>query len=233
MSYANGPRIVTSGLVLYMDAGNSKSYPGTGTAWNDLSGNGNNGTLTNGPTYSSDNKGSIVLDGSNDYITCGNNSSLNITGNITISFWIKLLVTNKNQTVVHKDNQYTLNFGYQGPLPGANLSYADSSHWSYINFGYHGSFLANNWYNIIAIRSSNNVTIYANNILIISKTFGSAITVPATTYNCVVGGYANASSAPTENYTNANISMVSIYNRALSSSEVSQNFNATKGRFGL
>lgn len=67
MSYHNGPRIVTDGLVLYLDAGNSKSYTGSGTVWNDLSGNGNNGTLINGPTYSSLNKGSINFDGINDH----------------------------------------------------------------------------------------------------------------------------------------------------------------------
>ena len=62
-----GPRIVTDGLVLCLDAGNSKSYPGSGTAWNDLSRNGNNGTL-NGPTFNSADRGSIVFDGTNDYV---------------------------------------------------------------------------------------------------------------------------------------------------------------------
>jgi hypothetical protein len=65
--YANGPKIVTDGLVLCLDAANRKSYPGTGTAWNDLSGNGNNGTLVNGPTFSSANGGNLSFDGTNDY----------------------------------------------------------------------------------------------------------------------------------------------------------------------
>ena len=64
-----GPEIAESGLVLALDAGNLKSYPGSGTTWTDLSGGGNTGTLTNGPTYSSANGGSLVFDGTNDYIS--------------------------------------------------------------------------------------------------------------------------------------------------------------------
>ena len=66
MAIIDGPRIPTSGLIFYLDAANTRSYPGSGTTWTDLSGNGNTGTLTNGPTYSSANGGQIVFDGSND-----------------------------------------------------------------------------------------------------------------------------------------------------------------------
>ena len=87
---AHGPSIITQGLVLALDAADRNSYPGTGTAWTDLSGNGNNGTLTNGPTYNSANGGSIVFDGSNDYVNFSYNSSLNIGGlNITLSSWVR------------------------------------------------------------------------------------------------------------------------------------------------
>ena len=72
MAYSNGPKIVTDGLVLCLDAANSKSYPGTGTAWNDLSGNGNNGTLINGVGYNSNNGVSLVFDGVNDYANISN-----------------------------------------------------------------------------------------------------------------------------------------------------------------
>ncbi len=67
MSFNYSPRIITDGLVLYLDAANTRSYPGSGTAWNDLSRSGNNGTLVNGPTFNSANLGSIVFDGTNDY----------------------------------------------------------------------------------------------------------------------------------------------------------------------
>ena len=76
MALAHSPRIVTDGLVLALDAGNAKSYPGSGTAWTDLSGNSNNGTLTNGSTYSSVDGGAIVFDGSDDYVVSSNNTNI-------------------------------------------------------------------------------------------------------------------------------------------------------------
>jgi hypothetical protein len=86
MALAHSPSIVTSGLVLCLDAANPKSYPGSGTTWTDLSGNGNNGTLVNGPTYSSVNGGSIVFDGSNDYISTA--YSIGTVSQQSISCWI-------------------------------------------------------------------------------------------------------------------------------------------------
>jgi hypothetical protein len=85
-----GPEINESGLVLCLDAGNTKSYPGSGTTWTDLSGNGNTGTLVNGPTYSSANGGSIVFDGSNDYIQTNFNYSLTSSNTeFTCAAWYK------------------------------------------------------------------------------------------------------------------------------------------------
>ena len=108
MSYSKGPRIVTDGLVLYLDAGNSKSYPGTGTVWNDLSGNNNNGTLVNGPTFSSANKGSIVFDGVNDGCNINNNSFINPTNAITFGAIVNLSGYGSNYApIIFKQNNYT------------------------------------------------------------------------------------------------------------------------------
>ena len=85
MASAAGPNITTDGLVLHLDAANTNSYPGSGTTWTDISGKGHNGTLDNGPTFSSDNKGCIVLDGTNDYISTINLSSFTT---FTIQMWI-------------------------------------------------------------------------------------------------------------------------------------------------
>ena len=88
MGFYRGPNIVKDGLVLHLDAANYKSYPGSGTTWSDLSGNGNNGTLTNGPTFDSGNRGSIVFDGSNDFVYLSNPSSLAFgTGDFSIEIW--------------------------------------------------------------------------------------------------------------------------------------------------
>jgi len=84
MGLSHSPRIVTNGLVLCLDAGNRQSYPGSGTTWTDLSGNGKNGTLTNGPTYTSANVGAIVFDGVDDYVSC---SASNILNNFSYDIW--------------------------------------------------------------------------------------------------------------------------------------------------
>ena len=76
MGFGNGPRIVSNGLVLALDAADKNSYPGSGITWRDVSGNNNNGTLTNGPTFDSSNGGSIVFDGTNDFVT-GSIGSIN------------------------------------------------------------------------------------------------------------------------------------------------------------
>ena len=86
MAISYNPSSVTSGLVLCLDAGNTKSYPGSGTTWTDLSGNGNTGTLTNGPTYSSANGGSFVFDGTDDYASISGSITVS---EVTFSVWLK------------------------------------------------------------------------------------------------------------------------------------------------
>ena len=87
MAFNYSPKIVTDGLVLYMDAANSKSYVSGSTTWNDISRSGNNGTLINGPTFNSSNGGSIVFDGTNDYVNLSDSDNWFYTGNFTIEFW--------------------------------------------------------------------------------------------------------------------------------------------------
>ena len=85
MALSHSPKIVTDGLVLCLDAGDGKSYGGSGTTWTDRSVNSNNGTLTNGPTFDSSNGGSIVFDGSNDYTSF----SATKTAECTFAVWAK------------------------------------------------------------------------------------------------------------------------------------------------
>ena len=89
MGFYRGPKIITEGLSFYLDAANPKSYPGTGTSWKDLSNSGGNGTLTNGPTFDSGNKGSIDFDGTDDYITLSS-SLIPSTDDWTWSCWFNL-----------------------------------------------------------------------------------------------------------------------------------------------
>ena len=91
MARRYNPRIVTDGLVLALDAGNTKSYPGSGTTWTDLSGNGNNGSLLNGTGYSSDNLGVLSLDGTNDYIDSYDDADVFVDDNsLTVSIFVNI-----------------------------------------------------------------------------------------------------------------------------------------------
>ena len=85
MGISRGKSIVTDGLILYLDAANKKSYPGSGTVWSDLSGNANTGTLTNGPTFDSSNNGSINFDGTDDLVECSSISSTNFTNSVRMN----------------------------------------------------------------------------------------------------------------------------------------------------
>jgi hypothetical protein len=103
MASIGGPNIVTDGLVLALDAANTKSYPGSGTVWKDLSGNGNNGTLINGPTFDTGNLGSIEFDGVDDWTSFGNILNTG-TSDFTISAWVKSTstATGNNNGIVYK-----------------------------------------------------------------------------------------------------------------------------------
>jgi hypothetical protein len=93
MAYFHSPRIVTDGLVLALDAANTKSYPGSGTTWSDLSGNSNNGELVNGITYDDTNLGSLVFDGVDDYVQITKVPSIDFTptSSFTMMVWAKVL----------------------------------------------------------------------------------------------------------------------------------------------
>jgi hypothetical protein len=215
-----GPNIVKDSLKLYTDAGSPNSfYNKTGTTWNDISGNGNNGTLTNGPTFDSNNGGSIVFDGVDDIVNFGPFSLL--TGsNFSLSFWVKLNVNVITQVPIAKDNQFSIGFF------NSQISYADGSNWNYSAFGYYGTFNASTWYNIVAVKNNTNVTLYSNSSVVTSQSFGGSVTGNAN--NFYLGAYAGNSS-----YFGGNISSMYIYNKSLTSNEVIQNYNVQKTRFGL
>jgi hypothetical protein len=219
--------IITDGLVLNLDAGNPLSYPGTGTTWTDLSGNNNNGTLINGPTFDSANGGSIVFDGTNDYVS---SFPIQISGNgsKTVSCFFKI------NTTIRSGLCGTRNFD-TGPngwvlcvnrTTSGNLSYFHTS----------GSILeiaagisTNTWYNACVTYdvSTAIATLYLNGIIIGSPAT-SFTTINSSSFNGVIGA-----EAVNGGFLNGNIAQTLIYNRALSSTEVLQNYNATKNRYGL
>ena len=218
MATLYSPKIVSDGLVLCLDAANPKSYIGSGTTWNDLSGNSNNGTLTNGPAFNSENGGSIVFDGTNDYVNLPY-LLLSASQDFTINIWIK----------ANSHGAGTIFCNY--PAGNLQLVYGTSNMgmWLNNNSTYLDSpateFTTNPVFFTAQRIGGNETRVYLNAIL--KKTGASTSTIGSVS-NFRMGTNTNGS----EVY-NGNIAQVSIYNRALSTSEVLQNFNATKARFGL
>jgi len=219
-----------NGLILALDAGNTKSYPGSGTAWTDLSGRGNTGTLTNGPTYSSANGGSIVFNGSTQYLSPTGLTDAFWQGNWTASFWVKFntIDTGNNGST----DKTLLQHGTSTTRQGLHLTQRNTR----IFFGLYADDLSGTiilttetWYNVVF--TLNNTTyakqIYMNQNLNASGTGAGAYV--GTGNNARIGG-------PVLNfglYFNGFIPSCSFYNRALSAAEVSQNFNATRSRYGI
>lgn len=215
-----GPQIVKNGLVLSLDAADKNSYPGSGTNWNDLSGNGNNGTLTNGPTFSSANGGSIAFDGINDYVS-GNLTSLN---DWSINIWYYSLdITTKNVYYPVSGTSTSNGLGF-----GGNFNVTTQNRWYFFdgtNVLSHANpnIVINKWYNLVVTKNSTSYNLYTNSSLSLSTT-GTNLTL--TQYNLGRRG-------DDFWYVNGRIACVLFYNRAITSIEVLQNYNATKSRFGL
>ena len=218
MAFNYSPKIITDGLVLYLDAANTRSYPGSGTVWSDLSRGGNNGTLTNGPTFNSGNGGSIVFDGSNDYILLPN-GILSGTGNFTVNQWIKSNSTNYGTTFGNFPSgnlQIIYGINYIGMYLDNSTAYVSSPN----------SIYTQNIIMITALRSGTTTYFYINGIL--QKTGSSSSTIGNTNSTFRIGtNTINSEAFP------GNIYNTQIYNRALSAQEIQQNYNATKGRYGL
>ena len=221
-----GPNIVTEGLVLALDAGNKKSYPGSGTTWTDLSGQGNNGTLQNGPTFDSGNNGSIVFDGVNDYISI-ESISLN-SANITAISWVYLnsFYESQNSTIgIHIDGGTNGGFRVyaKSSLTGVWMRYSNGNATSISS---NNTLPLNKWFQITFISDGQTGKIYLNENVFLSGTFSNTpvnVNGSAWISRFSGGGY----------YLVGNTSTSLLYNRALTPQEVQQNYNATKSRFGL
>ena len=220
--------IVQQGLVLNLDAGNPYSYAGAGTTWYDVSGTGNNGTLTNGPTYSKNNNGVITLDGIDDYITCANNTSLQITSALTLEIWFYNTAAVDGLGMIVKgplSSDYDYMLYLSGNSTTAYFYKKDSG--GGIHYGGTTLSLLNRWLHIVVTHTSGGVyTMYANGVAIDSAGFSNS-TIRSTSNPLFIGAGWNP------DYFYGNIGETRIYNVALSAAQVLQNYNATKGRFGL
>jgi hypothetical protein len=232
MALFHSPRIVTNGLVLYLDAGNQKSYSGSGTTWTDLSGNGNNGTLVNGVGYNSGNFGSLVFDGVDDNVNVGN-TSLIISpsqSSITVNCWVRTNVINEYKKIFVNVN------ASQGPpgLTGIYFSIGPVPFHTYFgvttNVGQKNAVFTqhistSNFTNLCGTYNGSSIKLYLNGNLVATESHSGNIGTGGITR---ISGYDNNGES-----WNGNIAQVSVYNRELTASEIQQNFNATRGRFGI
>lgn len=226
--------IVRNGLVLHLDAAQNLSYPRSGTIWRDLTANNNNGTLTNGPTFNSLNKGSIVFDGVNDYVLTANNIGISGAQARSIDVWFYL----NNSTTRNVLCSWGAFFASRLcnleliPIAGAIYPYFVG----FNNDAYAAQAIPiNTWVNIILTYGGGNLNaetgmkIYVNGF---SKSliFPNSV-LPINTANTRVSiGYEFAG---LRNPMNGRISNVKIYNRVLTAAEILQNYIATKSRFNL
>lgn len=215
-------KIVTDGLVLYVDASQLRSYSGTGTTWTNLISNVNNGTLTGTPGFSNTNGGNFTFNGSTQYVDCGNNVSLQITQG-TISAWIKSTTNDTTyRAIIVKQSNYGI-FIKSGVLVaydwGNNLERASAT-----------NIIDGNWKNVVMTFTTNTGTPSNNAILYVNGSAVLTTTIKWSNNNIQVFlGYGNFSGQ----VLNGSMANALIYNRTLSSTEVLQNYNVTKTKFGL
>ena len=213
--------IVKDGLVLDLDAGKRDSYPGTGTAWNDISGFRNNSTLTNGPTFNNYKTGSIVFDGVDDYVLVPNISIG--TKTFTIDTWFKMNGNQVNNAAIFSVNAIGSSSNLQISFNSSNqlLYFYDGSTF----IGFTTSFSFNVWYNVMVTKDTN------NNI----RTYVDGVQTNSINYN---GNYSFTEqirvgiNRANDAYFKGNIPISRLYvNKFLSDTEVLQNYNATKVRY--
>lgn len=230
-----GPKIVNNGLVLALDASDRNSYSGSGSTWNDLSGNRYNGTLTNGPTFSAANGGSIVLNGTNQHVAINYNTNLNPSTNVSVSIWARLTVSDSNirnpiELSASADELYWIflradlspkRWGWG--VRQSNNTYAETT-----SNATNPSI--NTWYNLTLVANSSTglVSLYINGALDGSVAYNGTLKQNASAVLSI-----GSDPGAARRYWQGNVSNAQIYNRALTATEVLRNYNATKTRFGL
>ena len=225
MGLGHSPAVVSEGLVFYFDPINTRSYAGTGLTGFNLIDTSINGSFLNGPVYDAANKGSIYFDGVDDYIDFGSSTIFKLLDNFTLSVWVK--------SSVYGDRAILGNFGPSTDYSGFNLNIQPSNKFAFLTgsaatatYLYsNDTFALNTWYHLTAVRQNGTNYLYVNGV-------GQSST------NSQVVKYSNQNfyfakwySNLTGFYHNGNIASAAFYNKALSSTEILQNYNATKKRF--
>lgn len=245
-----GDNVVTDNMVVYLDAGNNSSYSGSGTSWNDISGNSNNFTLTNGPTYSSSDGGAIVFDGTNDFAISATNASFFAFGTNTdysYGVWAKMDSTDNTESLLScgtdqgggTQNSFQLDF--EGTNTRIRHLFRDGGSQGQKNFTLLGSsgLVGTGWVYVMVVndRSENQLKVYVN---------GTSHSDSDTIYGTATDVHNFANNVDTTGefkigvnrggvaFIDGRVAQVHIYKgKALTDSEVLQNYNASKSRYGL
>jgi hypothetical protein len=224
---------VTDGLILNLDAGNPYSYysPTSGTTWTDVSGSGNNGTLTNGPVYSN---GAITFDGVDDYASISGLANTHSSSSLTLEAWVTV------------GNSYSYYAGIFGKGTSDNdeeycLLYNKFSNKIYMDVGNSGgpyidatyTLALNTVYHIVGthVRTGgvSTLTIYVNGSFVSNTTAANTNPVNVNSYSTTIGSrFQNGVSS-----WNGKIYNTKIYNKVLSQEEITQNYSALRGRYGV
>ena len=225
----------TQGLNLHIDAGNSASYPGSGTTWNDLSGS-NHGTLTNGPLFSAGNGGSIVFDGIDDVISFGNILNMGLSS-WTISCWVKFDGGSGLMGIIGKTSYRSYEGRYSIYIDNNNLiAFFQPGVSSMIISIPLTPYLDNKYHNLtLTINRSSMMYLYVDGVIVGTPVDVSSTSAmnPNSSDKFYIGSYGSSDGQSPLYFFKGNIGQALMYNRALTSQEVTTNFNDLKSRFGL
>jgi hypothetical protein len=229
MSLGHGTSVVRDGLVLHLDAANVKSYPGTGTVWTDLSGNDNNGTLINGPTYDSANLGSIVFDGINDYVNIPTSPTIELSTTFTASVWVSISDLNNSHEIISKGAGLSSNGNFGWALSFYDVTktiYFDAYSAAPVRYVITAPYNTTSWKNIVISFDTGKMYMYIDGNLSASNTSNN-FTIGNLTYSLTLSEPSQWPALSGE------ISNAQMYNRVLSATEIQQNFEALRGRYGI
>lgn len=226
MSVYSGPEIVNNGLVLHLDAANPRSYPGTGTVWSDISGSGNNGTLVSGVGYSTDNKGNMTFNGTNNYIK--NDTPTLPTGNVTatICAWVNLLSVSGTWQGIAGWGELLQGQSALLDLNGGKLAFSTWGTTGGNDIISTYNVPLNTWKYVVGSINDKNIKLYTNGIIVLDSLITSTPNVTSTKLRLATTDYPGR-------LLNCRIAHTSIYNRALTTLEIQQNFEALRGRFSI
>jgi hypothetical protein len=235
MSFTTGPNLVRDGLVLYWDAANTKSYPGSGSTWSEITDITYTGILTNSPSFSTAAKGSINFDGVNDYIATNYTSPFG-TSNLTIGIWFKYtssqlaaLFSKRIGTPSFEQLSIFIAGDSFGNSAGTRIVINDFNNPASRNAITSGSYNDGLWHYLVLVRGTSDNKVYIEASLV-DTTIASVPNLSSSSK--LFFGVFGENQSILGNYFNGSMSIIQVYNRALTSDEVTKNWTATKARFG-